>query len=201
MAYTEEELKWAKGLIQPDLPEYDAKDHEIAKLRFILNEITERLATLHFRSNRKYWRDETDHLTVDQVCQQIHDMLYTPEGDARMPDGTDQEEIDAFAKDHNWDYWKSEHLHGWHCGDCTAVAASCGKCHAETFYGMKTPYEGKSAGWKALHIFTEHRKQQEAAAGGPVNESTTGWASYDLFAESKAHLSTVDATDQEGSKS
>lgn len=176
MAYTEDELKWAKTLIKPELPEYTEKDHEIAKLRFILNELYEELVDAYFEEGY----DDSEPTTTRG---KLHRILYTPEGNGRMPDGTDQEEIDTYAKTHNWEYWQGEHLEGWHCGDCTAVAASCGKCHVEPFYGMKTPYEGKSAGWKALHIFTEHRKQQEAAAGQQVNESNTGWASYDLFSE------------------
>jgi len=199
MSYTEEELKWATGLIKPDLPEYTDKDHELAKLRFILSEVIEALLDLHFDTNERYWKKPgedrgRDPITVQRVHEKLGKLLYTPEGECNMPDGTDQGEIDAFAKSRGWDYWQSEHLEGWHCGDCTAVAASCGKCRAEQFYGFRTPYEGKSAGWKALHIFTKHRKEQEAAAGGPVNESATGWASYDLFSEAINRTS-----DQKGS--
>lgn len=199
MSYTEEELKWATGLIKPDLPEYTDKDHEIAKLRFVLSEVIETLLDLHFDTNEAYWKKPgedrgRDPITVQQVHEKLGKLLYTPEGEGNMPDGTDQDEIDDFAKSRGWDYWKSEHLEGWHCGDCTAVAASCGKCRAEQFYGFRTPYEGKSAGWRALHIFNEHRKKQEAAAGGPVNESATGWASYDLFSEAINRTS-----DQKGS--
>lgn len=201
MAYTEEDLKWATTLIKPELPEYDDKDHEIAKLRFILHEITEELCNLHFRLNEHYWKKPgedrgSEPMTVQQAYERLGKLLYTPEGEYNIPDGRDQADIDAFAQRRNWDYWKSEHLDGWHCGDCTAVAASCGKCFIEPFYGMQTPYEGKAAGWKALHIFNEHRKQQEAAAGGPVNESTTGWPSYDLFSEAINRT-----TDQKGSQS
>lgn len=199
MAYTEEELKWATGLIRPDLPEYTEADHEAAKLRFCMNEIYEEICSLYFDMDGTPGRHAAT--TLEEARERLGRIMYTKDGDARMPDGTSQEEIDAYAKSHNWEYWKSEHLEGWHCGDCTAVAASCGKCHVEEFYGFKTPYEGKSAGWKALHIFTQHRKMQESASGGPVNESTTGWPSYDLFVESKAHLSTVDNNDQKGSQS
>lgn len=155
---TAQDFEWAKSLIKPDLPEYDEKDHEIAKLRFIMNEIVEELCHLHYRTS-----DIADTNRVSDI-EEAHELLgrilYLDDGEMNIPDGTSQEEIDAYAEKKRWAFAKAVHLEDHHCGDCTAVSASCMKCHAEQFYGFETPYEGKAAGSKALRIYTETMKAE-----------------------------------------
>lgn len=165
--FTPEKIAWAKSLIMPDLPEYDEKDHEIAKLRYVINCIWEEIADL--------WCEVApigggDAITLEQAGKRLSKMCFGENGDSNepgcIPDGIDMEFIHRYAEENRWSMWKQAHLEDWHCGDCTAFPASCVKCHAERFYGFETPYEGKQAGWEALHIFlktreTNHDQEQE----------------------------------------
>lgn len=162
--YTEEEIKWAYSLIQPELPEYDEKDHEIAKLRYILSEVHEHLYDLYFYSGAE-GEQYKKYNTPEEIGKKIHDFLYNEDGYCDLPDGTSKEDINDFAKKRNWEYYSTDMgPTGYHVGDCTAVPASCSKCYAEQFYDFKTPYEGKHSGWKALHIFQNVEKQKQEQA-------------------------------------
>lgn len=84
------------------------------------------------------------------------------------------EALEAARKDLDPDYWCSdekskldervdellEHyileLQGYHCGDCTCVAMSCSKCHAERLIGVDTlkPFPGKHAMYHVSQAFS-----------------------------------------------
>lgn len=42
-----------------------------------------------------------------------------------------------------------------HCGDCTAVASPCSRCHAEEFYSIPNTatWNGKNEGWKLYNQY------------------------------------------------
>jgi len=155
--YTKEELDWAKSLIKPDLPEYDDKDHEIAKLRFVLSEIFEELSGVIYLTG-PHGKDYSSHApkTIAGVNELLKNIVWRSDGEYRIPDGTEQKDVDNYAEIRGWKSYQHAHLEEHHCGDCTAVAASCTKCHAEKFYGFNTQYEGKHKGWKALNIYINH---------------------------------------------
>jgi hypothetical protein len=56
-----------------------------------------------------------------------------------------------------------KYLSGYHCGDCTAVAASCMRCYAEDLY--KIPYTAnwnKQEGWSLLNKYQELLAKEKA---------------------------------------
>jgi hypothetical protein len=155
--FTEEEKEWARKLVKPDLPEYDDKDHEIAALRFLYTKLRDELVNLKFSSHRFQ--------TADEMRNEIHQLLYGEKKFGSIGNRTTLEKLEELADNHGWKAIKREHLHGHHCGDCTAVACSCDKCEAEEYYKFQTPYEGKSAGWKALHIYRQTFVDSEPKVG------------------------------------
>lgn len=166
--YTPEELSWAKTLIKPELPEYDEKDHEIAKLRFVLHEIFEEFTEVWCETSEWAQKNRKKHepvRTLQEVHEKLGKILFDNDGGMNTPDGTEQDVIDRYAKQNHWDDFKRDHLEGYHCGDCTGVPATCTKCFAEQFYGFQTPYEGKQAGSKALAIYLSWMDDQKAAEG------------------------------------
>jgi hypothetical protein len=192
MEYTTEELAWAKSIIKPELPDYDEKDHEIAKMRFVMDSMFNDINHIAFLTDtwaqenmgaswlnkthrrlynwwwnvtgKKQWKfiPQDPPRTMEDIHKAIHDVLWTPDGETLMPDGSDQDVLDQYAERYNWDEYQRDHVEGWHVGDCTAFPASCGKCHAEQFYNFESPYEGKHKGHKALNIFIADRDEQAA---------------------------------------
>jgi len=196
MEYTKEKLEWAKSIIQPKLPNYDEKDHELAKMRFVMNEMFNEMQELSFRTGKwaeenigtgwfqrtyrrlyNWWSKFTGKTrwkltprgsfhTMDEVHDAMRSMLWADEGSCGFPDGIDKSDIDQYAEMNYWEDYQKDHLEGIHCGDCVGLPASCGKCHAEQFYNFESPYEGKQAGHDALTIFLDDRKKQQAVEGG-----------------------------------
>lgn len=192
ITYTEEELAEAIKIIKPELPEYDEKDHELAKLRFVIHEMNEELTEIwHLTS--KWAQDNMGTSWFDRMhrrmynwwwkftgkrrwrfmpaqplrtMEEVHDLLdriLWIDGNCRLPDGTEQDVIDKYADDNYWEYKKNDHVNGIHCGDCTATAATCGKCHAEQFYLFQSPWKDKISGSRALSIFLDNKRKLKAA--------------------------------------
>lgn len=143
-----EELKWAYDRIQPDISHIDAKDHELAKLRYIINKIQDQLTELYFDTE-----DKTNSISV-----KLGNLLYTSDETYNIPDGTLQSELNEYAEKYSWQTFKETMSStGYHCGDCTAFSATCLKCFTEQFYNTKTIFTGKHDGHKAFAIFMKHK--------------------------------------------
>lgn len=156
MTIEDDKLKaWAKSIIKPDLPDYDSKDHEMAKLRFIINAISEDLSDIWFDAAPGTEEPESEaYHKLHDTYHRLKNLLYLANGeDLNMPDGTEQSDIDRYAQSKRWEMWKGTHLNDHHIGDCTATPATCAKCQADQFYLYPTKYEGKHMGAKALSIF------------------------------------------------
>lgn len=132
-----DELEWAKSLIKPDLPDYDEKDHEIAKLRFVMNEMFEEFCEVYFQTSE--WAQENQGMswlekmsrrlynmwwkitgkrrrfllvreplrTMEDVHEKLGRILYDVDGNNNAPDGTDQSDIDTYASMRGWNTIKT----------------------------------------------------------------------------------------------
>ena len=104
--------------------------------------------------HRPYWAKDDPNWSVEKEVEDRFNNLLD-----RLFKHDDTDDLSAWERLIPYeDYKKSmeEDLASAHCGDCTAVAASCMRCHAEGHYGI--PFTavwmregGKSAGWRLLH--------------------------------------------------
>ena len=81
----------------------------------------------------------------------------------RSDEGNEDKEVwEAFMSYENFkETWGRKYLAEHHCGDCTAVACSCMRCHAEARYKQDTvTWNGKSEGWKLLNQYNDEIKKQ-----------------------------------------
>jgi hypothetical protein len=115
----------ACALLAPQRQYTDA-EHMAAWNRFVLECVHDRLSSLMFDIQR-------GELTLETIGQQLNDILY-PEGGADF----------GWAESSAWTgWWTPENLRktaetGQHCGDCTAVPASCIRCLVDDFYLVNT---------------------------------------------------------------
>lgn len=69
---------------------------------------------------------------------------------------------DAFI-DHDW--FKKAYIDGlsdMHCGDCTAIACSCMRCHSEQMFGIpNTANWGKNEGWRLWNEYSKDVDDQK----------------------------------------
>lgn len=153
--YSIEELEEALEYIYPDDPDLDEKDHQIAKLKFVIHHIVEDITDLAMRTS-DWGREHLTRVSYNTV-EEVHDTL-AKFADS-FPDGTDQKELDDYAERRGWSEYR-EYMEAGHVGDCTAHASSCLRCFMEDFYGLKGHvYKSKSHGNRMLILVRDHEKR------------------------------------------
>lgn len=147
----ETKLAEAEARINPPLPELDAKDHEIAKWRFIADKILESMFSVHY-----YLHLCDDGPRMDKAKTLLEGFFQRGKPDHPGEWG----EFEAIAEEFRWNELK-EMLRQYHCGDCTAVACTCDRCYVERYYGFATYPPSKSVGSKWLHEYLRLSKEEE----------------------------------------
>ena len=157
--------------------ELDEHDTEVLWLKIKIDQMTWLLHGAHFYlTEREGKYNNFDLNRARQECDP--DYLYNEEG------GKENSKIDQRV-DEIMEYYVDA-LKNAHCGDCTCVAMSCDKCHAEDLLGINTTKRlGQHEGSSIFEAFGE----------GPEND----WTKQRSIDEAIVHLENFDPTaDWEG---
>jgi hypothetical protein len=111
--------------------ELDENDRQVFWLKIKVEELKNRLFDVHFSLT------EGEFFDIERARRSSDPESYIQE------DNQEKVSIDKRV-DMLFDTYVKE-LSGWHSGDCTCVACSCMKCHAEEILGVDTlkPFPGK----------------------------------------------------------
>ncbi|KKL78971.1 hypothetical protein LCGC14_2019540 [marine sediment metagenome] len=108
--------------------ELDEHDTEVLWLKIKIDQMTSRLCGAHFYLTE---REKYNNFDLDRARQECDpDCLYNEEG-GKENSKIDQR-VDEIMK------YLVDALKNAHCGDCTCIACSCDKCHAEELLGIHT---------------------------------------------------------------
>lgn len=123
----------------PPLPPLDEKDHELAKLRWIIDELFEHLIHLHYAI-------ESRGMDTAGVIDYLERKVYPPINEAAEK-GKFYHDYTQY-KPERWLHIQ-EGLLDEHAGDCMYEPFTCMRCYAEGFYGLDTvPQVPGSKTWK-----------------------------------------------------
>lgn len=132
--------------------ELDEHDKQLLRLRIQIEDLEERMGQAHFDlapDTREWHNKNVKERTIEEAVAAALRVLDL--------DRDRTEWIEARLKDY------VEELSGSHNGDCTCVACSCLKCHAERLVGVDTTAGlGKHEGAKVKSAFMPR------VAGGPI---------------------------------
>jgi hypothetical protein len=129
----------AKRFLKPVCPSLDEKDHKLAQARYAYETIWEILHNFTLYVRRKeglkedsYWVNQSDEKITEYALNALKE----------VDDAWDEKDADEWWNEFiNLEHF-NEYIKGAlteeHCGDCTAVPATCSRCYAETMY--KLPY-------------------------------------------------------------
>lgn len=155
----------------PLLTTVELDDHEKQLFRYKLmvkELIDNHLFTAHF------YLTQPDMLDVERAKQAVDPDYYLGDEDGDDTAGSKLEKrVDSLLEHY------LEELQSSHCGDCTCVAMSCSKCHAEGILGIDTlkPYPGKHQLHKIDGAF--RYKDGEEWRNHSIEEAIAKLESYD----------------------
>lgn len=114
--------------------ELDEHDRQILWLKVKVKELEDKLFSVHYSLDKEWMNGE--HFSVERARKEADPDYYLQEEDEKTPL---DKRVDQLVEHY------IQELVGSHCGDCTCVAMSCSKCHAEKIIGVDTlkPYPGK----------------------------------------------------------
>lgn len=161
----------AADLIAPKRTYTDA-EHVEAWYKFVLDSLREDILYSLFyeieagkmifdREKKEYLKNENgDLLKVPMTPEMIRNDLEK----IIFPDGEDADDKGRpwYERSINY-YWRDNFRtiaeSGQHCGDCTAVPASCGRCIVDEFYGVDTKaWNSKFVGSELMEKATPQKK-------------------------------------------
>lgn len=135
--------------------ELDEHDRQIFWLKIKLEEQENLLFTVHFNLTRNE-SFSGDSIDLDVAKKSANPDYYMSEKDGEKTPL--DKRVDMLFETY------VQELAGWHSGDCTCVACSCMKCHAENILGIDTlkPFPGKHELAKIESAFAQGRSIAEA---------------------------------------
>jgi len=151
--------------------ELDEQEIELFRLRIKIEQYEDMIFGAHFAlTSRLKDMGSLKAITLEKAVEEATkelDPAYWCDDDNRL-DKRVQELLDHYV----------EELKGWHVGDCTCVAMSCSKCHAESALGIDTIKGlGKHPGHKIASAFSY--KEGDVWKERTLDEALTILREYD----------------------
>jgi hypothetical protein len=149
--HTQETLEELEARLAPKRS-YTPEQHEIARLRFVLDNLFDELSEIGLHLTRGE-TEKAQALTEDiredvwkhdDVRHRSHDIV-----------------VKGLGERYHVHPMEGEVESGFHGGDCTACPCTCPRCHYETYYGVSTATFGKREGWRLFSRLNELAKQKE----------------------------------------
>ncbi len=145
-------------------------EHRAAYYLWVLKDIVyDSLLAIHMARTGQFGpvgsaSKEGEDAYAERRLQELLKSLFDSDKESKNPEWESWE--------HRWPYekfkadWGSALVDS-HCGDCTAVAAPCLRCHAEDLYGVPGTATwmregGKKEGWRLLHEYRALKAKEEA---------------------------------------
>lgn len=150
--------------------ELDEHEKQILRLKLKLEKYEDMIFSAHFAiSCRLEDRGSLKAYTVEEALDNARKEL-DPDFWCNDEEGKkDHSKLDSLVDELLEHYL--EELRGTHVGDCTCVAVSCSKCHAERLLGINTlaPYPGKHVLFNIAQAFSRWNEETKQHDGPEVS--------------------------------